>query len=145
VAVAIALRNPSLAFADRIGAVAVCLFILYAAWKIVRPALAQLVDTAAPAEERQRLEALALSVDGVRDAHALRTRYVGPDLAVDLHVVVDRDLSIEQGHAIGEAVRQKLISTCDNVTDVMVKVEPDDGQRSGAYRVVSNDSRSTDT
>lgn len=130
-AVTVSLVNPKLAVVDRIGAVAVCLFILYAAWKIVAPALAQLVDTAAPPDERQRLESLALAVDGVRDAHAIRTRYVGPNLAVDLHVVVDPGLSVEEGHAIGEAVRRTLIERDEQVHDVLVKVEPDDGLGSG--------------
>ncbi len=126
-AVSVAIVNPKLAFADRIGAIAICLFILHAAWRIMKPALAQLIDTAAPADERDRLERLALSVEGVKDAHALRTRYVGPNLAVDLHVVVDPGLSVEQGHAIGEAVRQRLINRGQQVQDVLVKVEPANG------------------
>jgi cation diffusion facilitator family transporter len=93
-AVAVSMVDPRLAVVDRIGAVAVCLFILWAAWRISAPALAQLIDTAAPAEERELLERLALSVEGVRDAHAIRTRYVGSALAVDLHVVVDAALSV---------------------------------------------------
>jgi len=139
VAVAVAVVNPRLAFVDRIGAVAVCLFILYAAWKIVMPALAQLVDTAAPADLRDQLEELAQSVSGVKDAHALRTRYAGPNLAVDLHVAVDPGLSIEEGHAIGEAVRQKLISQVDQVHDVLVKIEPDNGLPGGASTTADRD------
>jgi len=131
-AVSVAMVNPKLAFVDRIGAVAICLFILHAAWRITTPALAQLIDTAAPPDERDRLERLALSVEGVKDAHALRTRYVGPNLAVDLHVVVDPGLSVEQGHAIGEAVRQMLINRGQQVQDVLVKVEPDNGVLNGA-------------
>jgi cation diffusion facilitator family transporter len=127
IAVAVAVINPRLAFVDRIGAVAVCVFILYAAFKIITPALAQLVDTAAPADERRRLEEIAVSVDGVRDAHALRTRYVGPKLAVDLHVVVDPELSVEQGHDIAERVRLALIEGGPKVDDVLVKIEPDRG------------------
>ena len=136
IAVAVAVINPRLAFVDRIGAVAVCVFILYAAFKIVAPALAQLVDTAAPADERRRLEEIAVAVDGVRDAHALRTRYVGSKLAVDLHVVVDPDLSVEEGHGIGEAVKRALIDEGPKVQDVLVKVEPDDGRRTGEFEVV---------
>jgi len=127
IAVAVAVINPRLAFVDRIGAVAVCVFIMYAAFKIITPALAQLVDTAAPADERRRLEEIAVSVDGVRDAHALRTRYVGPKLAVDLHVVVDPELSVEQGHDIAERVRLALIEGGPKVDDVLVKIEPDRG------------------
>jgi cation diffusion facilitator family transporter len=133
-AVAVSLIDPRLAFVDRVGAVAVCLFILFAAWRITAPALAQLIDTAAPAEEREQLERLALSVEGVRNAHALRTRYVGANLAVDLHVVVDAALSVEEGYAIGEAVKRTLIEHGSSVEDVLVKVEPDVDQPSGEWK-----------
>lgn len=133
-AVTVSMIDPRLAFVDRIGAVAVCLFILFAAWRITAPALAQLIDTAAPAEERAKLERLARSVEGVRDAHALRTRYVGSNLAVDLHVVVDPMLSVEEGHAIGEAVKRTLIEHGSSVEDVLVKVEPDVDQPSGEWK-----------
>ncbi len=139
IAVAVAVVNPRLAIVDRIGAVAVCLFILYAAWKIVMPALAQLIDTAAPPDLRDQLEELAQSVSGVKDAHALRTRYAGPNLAVDLHVAVDPGLSVEEGHAIGEAVRKKLISQVDQVHDVLVKIEPDNGLPGGASTTADRD------
>jgi len=136
IAVAVAVINPRFAFVDRIGAVAVCVFILYAAWKIIAPALLQLIDTAAPPEERRLLEELAIGVGGVRDVHGLRTRYVGPRLAVDLHIVVDPDLNVEQGHEIAEAVKIALMAGGPGVHDVLVKVEPDDGHRTGEFDVV---------
>jgi cation diffusion facilitator family transporter len=136
IAVGVALWDPRLGFVDRIGAVVVCLFILVAAFRIIAPALSQLIDTAAPEEDQLRLEELARGVDGVKDAHAIRTRYVGPKLAVDLHVVVDPDLSVEQGHGIAEEVRRTLINKGPKVEDVLVKVEPDDGQRTGEFEPV---------
>jgi divalent metal cation (Fe/Co/Zn/Cd) transporter len=46
-------------------------------------------------------------------------------------VVVDPSPSVEQGHAIGEAVRRRLIADGPGVHDVLVKVEPDSENRSG--------------
>jgi cation diffusion facilitator family transporter len=122
--VAVAVVVPALAFVDRIGALVVCVFILFAAKRILAPALSELIDTGAPREDRRRLRHLALGVEGVKDAHEIRTRYVGPNLAVDLHVEVDAGLSVEEGHAIGEAVRQRLIDDGPKVADVLVHVEP---------------------
>jgi cation diffusion facilitator family transporter len=122
--VAVALAVPGWAFVDRIGAVVVCLFILYAACKIALPALAELVDTAAPEEDRQRIEQIALAVSGVISAHALRTRHVGPKLAVDLHVEVDAGLTVAEGYRIGQTVRRQLLESGPNVADVLVQVEP---------------------
>jgi len=119
------LLRPEWWWADRVGAVLVCLFILYAAWRITSPAVSQLVDAGAPEDDRLHLESLARSVRGVRSAHALRTRYTGPKLAVDLHIEVDADLSVREGHAIGEAVRSQLLKKGPGVADVVVQVEPE--------------------
>lgn len=124
VAVGVALIDPEWVVVDRVGAVVVCLLILQASWRILRPALDQLVDTGAPAAARKRIEELALEVDGVEDAHAVRTRYVGSELAVDLHVEVDGGLSVGEGHSIAVAVRRKLLEDGPDVTDAVVQIEP---------------------
>ncbi len=123
-AVGVALIDPEWAVVDRVGAIVVCLLILQAAWRILRPAIDQLIDAGAPAAERRRIEKLALEVDGVEAAHAVRTRYVGSELAVDLHVEVDGGLSVGEGHAIARAVRRKLVEDGPHVTDAVVQVEP---------------------
>jgi cation diffusion facilitator family transporter len=123
-AVGFALINPEWAVVDSVGAVVVCLLILQASWKILRPAVDQLIDAGAPAAERRQIEELAVQVDGVESAHAVRTRYVGADLAVDLHVEVDGGLSVGEGHTIAVAVRQKLVDDGPNIVDAVVQVEP---------------------
>lgn len=123
-AVAFAMIDPEWVVVDRVGAVVVCLLILQASWKILRPAIDQLIDAGAPASDRRRIEELALQVDGVEAAHAVRTRYVGSDLAVDLHVEIDGGLSVGDGHAIAVAVKRKLVDEGPNVTDALVQIEP---------------------
>ena len=70
------------------------------------------------------LERLALEVDGVRDAHALRTRYIGSELAVDVHIEVDADLSVADGYAIAREVKHDLLKRGPGVADVVVQIEP---------------------
>ena len=123
-AVGVAMIFPNLAFVDLVGAIVVCHFILFAAWRIVRPCVSELADEAAPADQQVRIEALALAVNGVLAAHALRTRYVGSKLAVDLHVEVDGSLSVTQGFELAKAVRLQLLQHGPDVADVMVLVEP---------------------
>jgi cation diffusion facilitator family transporter len=123
-AVAVTLIDPGWAVVDRVGAVVVCLLILQASWRILRPSIDQLIDAGAPAADRRRIEELSLEVDGVEAAHAVRTRYVGSDLAVDLHVEVDGGLSVGEGHAIAVAVRRKLVEEGPSVTDALVQIEP---------------------
>ena len=123
-AVAAALIDPEWAVVDRVGAVVVCLLILQAAWRILRPSIIR--EDACLSFEiiGRRIEDLALQVNGVEAAHAVRTRYVGSDLAVDLHVEVDGGLSVGEGHAIAVAVRRKLLEDGPGVTDALVQIEP---------------------
>ena len=97
IAVSIAMIDHRLAVVDQIGAIVVAIFVLHAAIRIIRPALDELVDAGAPRAHRKELERLALEVAGVRAAHALRTRYIGSELAVDVHIEVDAELSVADG------------------------------------------------
>ena len=109
---------------DYIAAVIVSVFILHAAWKIVRPALSQLIDAGATLKEQDRILSIASSVQGVQAVHALRTRYVGPGLHVDLHVLVHPKLTVRAGHAIAGAVKQYLLKQGPEIIDVLVHIEP---------------------
>ncbi len=124
IAVSIAMIDHRLAVVDQIGALVVAVFVLHAAFRIIRPALDQLVDAGAPRAHRTELERLALDVEGVRAAHALRTRYIGPELAVDVHIEVDADLSVADGYAIAREVKNDLLKRGPNVADVVVQIEP---------------------
>jgi cation diffusion facilitator family transporter len=130
-AVAVAIVDHRLLVVDRVAALVVALFVLHAAFRIIRPTIDQLVDAGAPRAHRRQLERLALAVDGVESAHALRTRWVGSELAVDLHVEVDPGLSVAEGFEIARRVKRELTARDSSVADVMVQIEPrkpdDDG------------------
>jgi cation diffusion facilitator family transporter len=117
---------PAWGFLDLVATVIVSVLILYAAWEISEPAFRQLVDAGASQKERDNIVAIALHTEGVISIHALRTRYVGPGLQVDLHVMVDDNLSVRQGHNIAGAVKHRLIEGGPNIVDVLVHVEPHD-------------------
>jgi cation diffusion facilitator family transporter len=124
VAVAAAAMEPSLVFLDHVGAIVVAVFILQAAWRIMTPALRQLADAGAPAEARERIKRIALATEGVRLVHAIRTRYVGSGLQADLHVKVDPDLTVREGHRISEEVARRIVDGGPDVLDVVVHTEP---------------------
>ncbi len=129
IAVSVAMVDHRLAIVDQIGALVVSVFVLHAAFRIIRPALDQLVDAGAPQAHRKELERLALDVDGVRAAHALRTRYIGSELAVDVHVEVDADLSVADGFRIAQKVKKDLLQRGPDVADVVVQIEPHEGRK----------------
>ncbi len=129
-AVGAALIDPSLSFLDSIGAIAIAALVLIAAWRITAPALRQLSDQGAAPEVRAEIERLAFGHPGVREVHRVRTRFAGRSLLVDLHVLVDGELSVRRGHDIAGSVRARLLEEGPDVVDVVVHVEPFDEHNS---------------
>jgi len=123
-AVGISLASPQWSFLDAVGAVVVCIFILQASWRILKPAVSELVDRAAPHPVRERLSSLAASVPGVLEVHGMRSRYSGSFLEIDLHVRVRGDLSVREGHEIAESVRRVLLEDGPRVKGVVVHLDP---------------------
>lgn len=126
IAVLAASANPKWAFLDPVGALIVALLILRVAWKIAAPALAELTERGATPQQIEVIEALACDVSGVHSVHKIRTRRVGPGLFIDLHVVVDGNLSVRDSHDIACAMQKALIDNGPAVADVTVHMEPDD-------------------
>ncbi len=115
----------SLIVLDGIGGVIVSIFILKLGIDIIRPALWQLTDIAAPPEIIAELRRIALSVNGVEDVHNLRTRYQGDGIQVDLHIVVRGQLPLVDAFSILKNVERDLCQMGPGVVDAMVRLEPD--------------------
>lgn len=118
--------NPAWAPLDHVAAVLVAALIIHAAWGIARPAFTQLIDAGATEEKIATIRRIAEQTPDVREVHQLRTRYIGPGLQVDLHVLVDPDLTVRQGHDIAGIVKRRLLDAEQDVADVLVHTEPDD-------------------
>lgn len=115
---------PGIGYVDNIGAIIVCLFILYAAYKISWNALRELTDVSVEKDVCNLIESLALSVNGVDDVHKCRSRFFGSGIQVDLHVLVNPEFTVREGHDISRKVRRKLVEKGPNVIDVIVHLEP---------------------
>ncbi len=125
IAVSASTVNPEWHFLDQIGALIVAAMILKAAWDITKPALAELIDVGATQQDYQQIIELAKSVSGVISVHKVRTRRSGAGLYVDLHALVDGDITVRAGHDIATQLQRKLIVSGPSVADVVVHVEPD--------------------
>ena len=67
-----------------------------------------------------------MEVEGVKGAHAIRTRKVCSRLLIDLHILVDPELTVLEGHTISEEVKVQLLNNGTEVLDVVVHLEPYD-------------------
>ena len=113
-------------FLDAVGTVVVSFLILQGAVGVALPAARQCVDTAAPRADRDAILRITEATSGVMSVHRLRTRYLGPDLGVDLHVTVSGELTVRQGHDIAELVKSRIIGEGPDVVDVEVHIEPEE-------------------
>jgi hypothetical protein len=90
------------------------------------PAISELVDTGLDTEQLRHIRRTILGVDGVRALHLLRTRRIGGRALVDVHIIVDEDISVSEGHYISEMVRTRLVNEVDVVADALVHIDPED-------------------
>lgn len=125
IAIALAYFFPALHFVDPLGAVLVSVFILHAAWKIVKPTLFELSDAGVLCKERE-LKQIAVSVPGVLGVHAVRCRLAGTSVLADLHIKVDPEMNVRDGHALSHRVRSAILDALPEVADVVVHLEPYD-------------------
>lgn len=119
---------------DALAAAGVALFVAKIGVELGWPAINELVDTGLAPEELRRVRRAILSVDGVRELHLLRTRRIGGRALVDVHIIVDDDISVSEGHYISEAVRTRLVNEVDVVADALVHIDPEDDVHSAPVR-----------
>ena len=119
-----------LEYLDSVAAVIVGAMVAKIGWDLLWQSVHELVDTALDPERVELIRQEVLHVGGVRELHMLRTRRMGGEALVDVHVLVDPKLSVSEGHYIGEKVRRRLIEEVEEVADVMVHVDPEDDERS---------------
>jgi len=115
-------------YLDAIAAIGVALMIIKIGWDLGWHSVRELIDTALDSEQVEKIRKMIASVEGVRSLHMLRTRKMGPDALVDVHIQVDSFLSVSEGHQISETVRQQLLENIDDVSDVTVHIDPEDDE-----------------
>lgn len=98
--------------------------ILYNAVKIIRPALAEIMDAAPSDEIVDHVRQLAAGVKKVKSIEKCYVRKMGFDYYVDIHIEVDGNLSVNEGHRIAHLVKDTILQSNLRVANVMVHVEP---------------------
>ena len=111
--------------ADDWAALFACVVIGFNGTAMLKQALGDVMDSAAPASFEDGVRALALAVPGVRALDKVRVRKSGLSHLVDIQVRVDGGLTVREGHAIAHAVKDALIASVPHaISDVTVHVEP---------------------
>jgi cation diffusion facilitator family transporter len=108
------------AWVDPVVSLAVAALIGRTAWRSVRSASQALTDTAMA--ETEAIAQAALSIHGVRGCHQVRARGAGGAVRVDLHVVVDPQMTVAESHALVRAIERRVREQLPGVVEVLVHV-----------------------
>lgn len=98
--------------------------IIYNCYRIFRPALAEIMDENRYDELEEKIRLHARHVAGVELIEKCYIRKIGMLFHVDMHAVVDPNLSVREGHAIAHDLKDYLMAHIDNIGNVLVHIEP---------------------
>ena len=110
--------------ADDWAAMFASLIIAINAYRMFRPAINEVMDTAPPADIKRNILLCAQGVEGVVEIEKCYVRKMGFEYYVDIHVVVDRECPVWRGHDIAHRVKDAVRLSRKGVADVLVHIEP---------------------
>jgi cation diffusion facilitator family transporter len=122
---AVAIGGREWAFLDALTGIVLSAFLSVVAVRIMYRASCELVDRAPGQATLDAIRDVLRKTEGVRDFHALRARQVGGKVAMDVHILVDPNLTVAEGHEIAGALKHHIIAGDHRVIEVVVHVEPE--------------------
>jgi cation diffusion facilitator family transporter len=119
-------------YADHVAGLVVGLMVVGAGAKTLAGVLHELTEGGLSGDDVDLLRRTISTVGGVRGSHRLRTRRVGRETFVDVHVLVDPSLSIVEAHQVSSDVETAIHRAWSRPVNVTVHVEPEEGRFSDA-------------
>ncbi len=116
--------GPRWIWADEAAAFVVVVMILWSGAVLFRKSASELMDVQADDELVQQIRRSAGEVPGVAGVEKLLVRKSGLEFLADMHIEVDPQMSVAEGHAIGHDVKDRLLKQFPMLRDVLVHLEP---------------------
>ena len=110
--------------ADPIAAIVVAALIIKVAYDLCRTALAELLEKSLPREVEDEILAIISAMPNVYKPHNLRTRRIGANIAIEVHIRVDGSMTVHDSHEISRDIEQALREKYGAQTAVAIHVEP---------------------
>jgi len=110
---------------DQVAAIAVGLMIVWVGVRVIGDALRELAEAAVDPDTIEHIKEVINSDSSIRQWHKLRTRTVGREVFLDLHILVDPDLKITDAHEISERLERTLDEQITRPINITVHIEPD--------------------
>lgn len=113
---------------DVFAAVVIAGIIIHIGWKFTWDSVKELVDTGLSHEDTEMLKNIARDTNGVRNVHELRSRRMGHDILLDIHLVVRPEISVSEGHQIGMQVVSGMRDALDNIRDINFHIDAENDE-----------------
>jgi len=134
--------GPAYSHADSWAAIAASLWLAGTGLWLLGPTLHELMEGSVDPELLKFISETSIEVPGIRGIDKVWARKLGMRLMVDMHIEVDPDISVLEGHRLSHEVKAKLQRELPQVRDVMVHVEPYDPERpKRPYRMQSSETK----
>ena len=101
----------------------VAIYLMRGAWRTGRGSFDMLMDRELPESDRRRIEDIALANAAVAGVHEMRTRSAGLTRFIQLHLDVDRDLSLIRAHEISDEVEAEIRKAYPDA-EIILHVDP---------------------
>lgn len=101
-------------------------FIMYNSYKIFRPALGEIMDEHMYDDLIEVIRRVALTVNGIKGTEKCFIRKAGMKYHVDLHAIVDGNISVKEGHDVAHHLKDTLRNRIPELGHVLIHVEPED-------------------
>ena len=111
------------AAADDWAALLACAIIFANGVRLLRPAMDEVMDASAPGDVKEQVVTIASSVEGVKAIEKCRIRKSGLGYLMDIHVEVDGEVTVKEGHLIGHRVKDSLVESSLPISDVVIAIE----------------------
>ena len=110
--------------ADPIAAVIVAALIVKVAVDLCRNAIAELLERSLPADIEEEILSIISATPNVYKPHNLRTRRIGSNIAIEVHIRVDGSMTVYDSHEISRDIEQRLRLRFGEYTAVAIHIEP---------------------
>ena len=110
--------------ADPIAAIVVAALIIKVAIDLCRTALAELLEKSLPKEVEEEILSIISATPNVYKPHNLRTRRIGADIAIEVHIRVDGSMTVLDSHEISRGIERALRERFGECTAVAIHIEP---------------------
>ncbi|MBD5342737.1 MAG: cation transporter [Bacteroides sp.] len=109
---------------DPIAALVISALIFKVGIEIIKPAIDELLERSLPVPTVVEIENIMYETPGVRGLHHLRTRRIGNNIAIEVHLKMDGDLTLTQAHEIASEVERRIRARFGQETHIGIHMEP---------------------